>query len=630
MAIEIPHEVAMFLNFVGVPYPDINEDQVRELAGHVRTFADEVAGTHASATGAISDMGAVYEGQSYRALVASWARLSSSHMEKLDELCNGVATALEIAAEVITAVKVAVLTELGLLAAAYATAMAATVATGGASMALGQSLSMAAKQLVKAMEQMLIAYILAEVLGKAIEPLEEAVGDMINGVVYDAAADLLGVDPGGNDVLRIDPDEVRRYAQVLDDHADDIMGHAEKFANNVAALDFTTPVGPAPTTPAQPGGVPPGSNPADSDRALSVGSPAQQPTSAPQQGAVPRNWIPDSGKTPETDSPGDESRRNGSGPGSGGPGGAGAQPEPATSAPPAGSPDGAGRMPSAAQAAGTPGADTTGAPGARSESVDRAGPDSGVTAGNDSPWAPATAVDNGSAGPAERVSTASSSSAVSPVDSAVLASSDGPAAAATEVPPANPWSRPAAAGPGGADAGSGKAAPRDSAGPAARAPRGKSARRRGSGKPNPWSLRPAGAGAEPSKTPWARPDRQVPRIPVVAAQGNSTPPSGEIAGPPRGPDADKEAVAVRPAEPVDVRAAGNGDDMSRESAGGKPDADGIPSSGAPARPSAKVPTGPPGGGAHQRDERNGHNDDGRPGAPRVSAPPTRDDGPPRI
>ncbi|NUP26806.1 MAG: hypothetical protein HOQ44_08950, partial [Nocardia sp.] len=115
MAIEIPHEVAAFLNFIGVPYPDINEDQVRELAGHVRTFADEVSGTHSAATGAIGEMGSVYQGESYRALVASWANLSSSHMEKLDELCRGVARALEIASDVIAAVKVAVLTELVVL-----------------------------------------------------------------------------------------------------------------------------------------------------------------------------------------------------------------------------------------------------------------------------------------------------------------------------------------------------------------------------------------------------------------------------------------------------------------------------------------------------------------------------------
>ncbi|MFF0454382.1 hypothetical protein [Nocardia africana] len=60
MAVEIPHDVALFLNYAGVPYPDINEDQVRALGTHVRNFANGVADTHDTATGVITDMRNVY------------------------------------------------------------------------------------------------------------------------------------------------------------------------------------------------------------------------------------------------------------------------------------------------------------------------------------------------------------------------------------------------------------------------------------------------------------------------------------------------------------------------------------------------------------------------------------------
>jgi hypothetical protein len=65
MPIEMPHEVALFLNFCGVPYPDINEDDVRRLGEHVREFAGNVQQTHQSATRAVKDMGSVYSGYSY-------------------------------------------------------------------------------------------------------------------------------------------------------------------------------------------------------------------------------------------------------------------------------------------------------------------------------------------------------------------------------------------------------------------------------------------------------------------------------------------------------------------------------------------------------------------------------------
>lgn len=535
MAIEIPHEVALFLNFIGVPYPDINEDQVRELASHVRTFADEVSGTHQAATGAITDMGSVYQGQSYRALVASWASLSSSHMERLDDLCRAVAKALEIAAEVITVVKVAVLTELALLAAAYTATMAATIATSGSSALMGQTIALAAKRLIKSMEEMLVAYIVAEVLGKAIEPLEEAVSDMINGVVYNAAADLLGVDGGGNDALYIDPDEVRRYAQVLDDHADDIVAHAEKFANGVAALDFTTPV----AMPAA--GAPPVSTSGSSG---TRGPAAQhQLGNAPAEvAAAPRNWIPSAAassdtSTSPTGSPGESTApgapgKSGAvspaadpatagsrgGPASGTPtepgaaGGSGAEIppagtqsiEPQPNVPRSERPPEAGwgssaapiAAPAAVPAEGAPGGGTASSPDVAAERLggpaDGAGGES-VPAGQTHGTAPAE-----TAGP-------------------------GPVAAGGEATQASPWNRqsPGSGGQGGA-APAGRSR-RRSGGDGERVGRTAGGRRRRAIRPNPWAARPA-AGPEPARTPWARPsDRPAPAAPAVTAEGDSRP-----------------------------------------------------------------------------------------------------------
>ncbi|MEU7632230.1 hypothetical protein AB0C34_19920 [Nocardia sp. NPDC049220] len=238
MAIELPSEVAFFLNMIGVPYPDINEDDVRTLAQHVRTFASQVENTHNSATGVINDMGSVYSGYSYEQLVASWARMSSTHMNQLADACKIVEQALYAAATVITVVKVAVLAELAALAASYAAIMVTPPLAPS-----GPIVAAAARRLCEQMQQALIGYIVAEVLGRAIEPLENAIDDMIKGIVYDATRHALGV-PAASDhptPLRIEPDEVQRYAKVLDEHADDIMQYAATFAENVSTLDFTTP-----------------------------------------------------------------------------------------------------------------------------------------------------------------------------------------------------------------------------------------------------------------------------------------------------------------------------------------------------------------------------------------------------
>lgn len=259
MSIQIPSEVVFLLNMLGLPYPDINADQVRELAQHVRDFATDVRETHESATGVVNDMGSVYSGDSYQALLAAWARMSSGNMAQLDAACNVVATALDVAADVIEAVQVAVLAELAALAVTYTAIMFTP-----AGVAARPLIDAVARRLLSSLQETLVWYIAAEVLGKAIEPLEDKIEQMINGTLYDAASDALGVTPGSAKQMHIEPDEVLRYAKVLDDHADAMLSHAEKFADKVARLDFTTPglnlpdgEGP-PGVPGSPAALPPG------------------------------------------------------------------------------------------------------------------------------------------------------------------------------------------------------------------------------------------------------------------------------------------------------------------------------------------------------------------------------------
>lgn len=245
------------LNILGLPYPDINADQVRELSRHVSDFATDVRETHESATGVVNDMGAVYSGDSYQALLTAWGRMSAGNMAQLDAACGVVAKALDIAADVIEAVQIAVLTELAALAVSYAAIMFTP-----AGVTMRPLVAAASRRLLSALQETLVWYIAAEVLGKAIEPLEAKIEQMISGALYDAASDALGVPPGSASKLHIEPNEVLRYAKVLDDHADAMLTHAEKFAEKVATLDFTTPglelpVGDEPLAISGPPGIPP-------------------------------------------------------------------------------------------------------------------------------------------------------------------------------------------------------------------------------------------------------------------------------------------------------------------------------------------------------------------------------------
>ncbi|MEK2473766.1 hypothetical protein [Streptomyces noursei] len=51
VAIELPDAVVTLLQFIGVDWPNVNEDKVREFASHVRDFAQKIDDTHKDSTG---------------------------------------------------------------------------------------------------------------------------------------------------------------------------------------------------------------------------------------------------------------------------------------------------------------------------------------------------------------------------------------------------------------------------------------------------------------------------------------------------------------------------------------------------------------------------------------------------
>ncbi|GAA2511537.1 WXG100 family type VII secretion target [Streptomyces longisporus] len=81
----------------------MNEDNVRGFAGHVREFAQNVERAHNASSATVRQLGEAYEGASYEALLAKWAAVSDKHFNELVQASHVVATALDVAADVIVA-----------------------------------------------------------------------------------------------------------------------------------------------------------------------------------------------------------------------------------------------------------------------------------------------------------------------------------------------------------------------------------------------------------------------------------------------------------------------------------------------------------------------------------------------
>ncbi len=240
MAIELPGEVVSFLQFIGVNWPEVNEDKVREFGQHVREFADNVDQTHRECTTTIQQIGEAYEGAGYDTLLAKWGQMSDGHMNELVQGCHVVATALDLAADAIIAMKLEAIAELIAMAVAFVADQAAAVATFGLAEAAVLLIEEAAKKLVNFLEQQLEQYIIGQVIEAAMNPLIETVSRAVSGLVYEAVESALGVSGGGSvgDGFRIHPEAVIAHAQTMHEQADAVAGHAEAFRSRLAGVSF--------------------------------------------------------------------------------------------------------------------------------------------------------------------------------------------------------------------------------------------------------------------------------------------------------------------------------------------------------------------------------------------------------
>ncbi|ARF53675.1 hypothetical protein B1H19_05305 [Streptomyces gilvosporeus] len=241
MAIELPEQVVSFLQFIGVNWPNIDEDKVREFGSHVRDFAQKVDDTHKDSTSTIKQLEDVYQGASYEALLAKWGQMSDSHMTELVNACHVVADALDIAADTIVAMKVEAIAELTVLAITFVADQAAAVATLGLAEAAEALVIEAAEKLMDYLVQQLEQYIIGQVIEAAIDPLVETVGKAVGGLVFQAAESALGVSGGGGgagESFSIHPEALQARAEKLHAHARTVAGHAAEFQTKAAGASF--------------------------------------------------------------------------------------------------------------------------------------------------------------------------------------------------------------------------------------------------------------------------------------------------------------------------------------------------------------------------------------------------------
>ncbi|MHA6760026.1 WXG100-like domain-containing protein [Streptacidiphilus sp. PAMC 29251] len=233
------------LNVIGVPWPYLNEDEVRRFAGMVRDFGQAVERTHQDATTAMANFARAYQGAATQRMQSGWARMSEQHTRELVEGCRVLAEALDVAADYIVAQKVEALAELIAMAATFVADQAASVATLGLAEAAVPLIVATGKKLLETLKQLIIQHIMGEVIEAAAKPLFAKVEKAMSGLdwsqtgVGDGGGGGGGADgSGAGDGFSLDHGTAGAHLQVLSGHAESLRGHAAVLRSGMAGLAF--------------------------------------------------------------------------------------------------------------------------------------------------------------------------------------------------------------------------------------------------------------------------------------------------------------------------------------------------------------------------------------------------------
>ncbi|MFC8451785.1 hypothetical protein [Kitasatospora sp. NPDC057223] len=193
MSIDLPSEVVWIMDLMGLNWPDIDEDELREWAVHVKEFGKGMAESHDDTDVLLKGLGGAYEGAGYEALLERWGQASDGHMTVLIDCCDVLGTALELAADAVVVAKGAVIAQLVAMAVEMAAAAAAAVATLGIAAAAEAAIIEAGKRIVSAIIQEIEDMIIGQLVSMAVEPFQAAIQEAVSGLVFHGVEAALGV-----------------------------------------------------------------------------------------------------------------------------------------------------------------------------------------------------------------------------------------------------------------------------------------------------------------------------------------------------------------------------------------------------------------------------------------------------
>lgn len=191
MGYTIPGWLDEVLDFIGINFPNVDEDDYREMADTMRDFADKFEGHGADAHKAVSRILSSSQGWAVDAMDKHWNQVKAGHLEKLPELARLFANACDALADIIFWMKRKAETELAVMAGSVGLSIGLAWVTGGLSAVLGAAEITAMRQAVKRIIDEAADRIVDEVIAQLTEPVNAKLEAMVEDMVLDLADDAV-------------------------------------------------------------------------------------------------------------------------------------------------------------------------------------------------------------------------------------------------------------------------------------------------------------------------------------------------------------------------------------------------------------------------------------------------------
>lgn len=178
MALELPGWVVIAFNYAGLPWPGIDEDELRAWARSVRKFANNIADNSARTHRVVADLADSSQSSFTGALAGRWEH-HNQLVTDLHEPLNIFADALDVAADVVVAQKLAVIGAAITFATEFAATQFGAIVTLGTDEAALPEEIISTREIVDLAMEELKGALIGELLNVAVQNISDHISRFV-------------------------------------------------------------------------------------------------------------------------------------------------------------------------------------------------------------------------------------------------------------------------------------------------------------------------------------------------------------------------------------------------------------------------------------------------------------------